>query len=810
MATERIVIEIDVDNKDLDSTLKKLEKFGKVDKKNSESFKQSAESFKKGAKKADESVTQLSKGLGKLKTVIVGAFAVQALVNFGKAAVKTLTEFETALAGLSAITGATGEDLDFLSQKAIQLSLASTKSAKDVVEAFKLIGSAKPELLQNSAALADLTEQAIILSEAAGLDLPVAAEQLGSALNALNLPASEAARVINVLAAASQKGTREIPFLNDALAKFGGIAAQAGVSIEESAAAVEILGKVIPESATVGVNLRNILTILQVEAQKSGREFKGLTGELELLGPEVNNIALLEKKFGRENLLAIQTLIAEKDAVVNLQAAITGTSTALEQQAIRTQTTAAQAEKLSNTWDNFVLSLSDSTGALSTVIGFLNDFLNHIIDLNKSLDQLRSESFSEALAQNIKDDAKEVDDFAEKIKGSFDTIAQARARAAQIILESLEKVRDSEREFTESELKSINERIKALKKITTIEVESIEEVTKAKKLSEKELEKLAKERIKREQSEIKNTLDASKTELRLFREEEKRKQDGFDFDQKLKDKERAAKEKELAQDDKDREDQKKKDDDAKRAAIDGAIQAAIQVGNAIAEITKNQSEKRIQEADALQNAQQDKLDEQLANNLITEEEFEKKSLENKEKFQRIEAEEKTKQAKIDKAAAIVSSIINTAVEVTKQLANVPLAIAIGIAGAAQTAAIASQPIPTFFEGTEWLDRDGNPIGRDTIPVMAHEGERIVPTSVNRKMKGIKNADLPKIVDFYNTYSNPNYEADLAREVSNTFGITATLEDGKKLYKEMKRANRLAEESIYWIKESQKARHTYNG
>lgn len=54
--------------------------------------------------------------------------------------------------------------------------------------------------------------------------------------------------------------------------------------------------------------------------------------------------------------------------------------------------------------------------------------------------------------------------------------------------------------------------------------------------------------------------------------------------------------------------------------------------------------------------------------------------------------------------------------------------------------------PAFYDGTEYLERGNNPKGRDTIPVMAHEGERIVPSYINSKLKGIKNSDLPKLVE----------------------------------------------------------------
>jgi hypothetical protein len=54
--------------------------------------------------------------------------------------------------------------------------------------------------------------------------------------------------------------------------------------------------------------------------------------------------------------------------------------------------------------------------------------------------------------------------------------------------------------------------------------------------------------------------------------------------------------------------------------------------------------------------------------------------------------------------------------------------------------------PAFYDGTDFLERGNNPAGKDTIPIMAHEGERIVPSYINKQLKGIKNSDLPKLIE----------------------------------------------------------------
>lgn len=77
--------------------------------------------------------------------------------------------------------------------------------------------------------------------------------------------------------------------------------------------------------------------------------------------------------------------------------------------------------------------------------------------------------------------------------------------------------------------------------------------------------------------------------------------------------------------------------------------------------------------------------------------------------------------------------------------------------------------PKLYKGTKYLERDGNPSGRDTIPVMANEGEAVIPTETNRKyhpaISAIYDHAIPAedLNNFVNTYHKlkpipqPNYE-----------------------------------------------------
>lgn len=139
-----------------------------------------------------------------------------------------------------------------------------------------------------------------------------------------------------------------------------------------------------------------------------------------------------------------------------------------------------------------------------------------------------------------------------------------------------------------------------------------------------------------------------------------------------------------------------------------------------------------------------------------------------EQYRQQESEIKRQQFEKNKQAAIAQAIINTALAVINAIttgdpytAAIRAALA-GAIGAAQIAVIAAQPTPAFAEGTEYVERGRNPKGRDTIHAMLDEGERVVPTAINKKLGGIPNSELPRLVAMANMM--PQISGDLLAQM----------------------------------------------
>ncbi|KAB7710823.1 phage tail tape measure protein, partial [Plesiomonas shigelloides] len=267
--------------------------------------------------------------------------------------------YTKSLSDLSAITGATGEQLAFLDQQSRQIGQTTTLSASQAAEAFKLMASAKPDLLESNEALAKTTKSAVTLAEAAGMTLPDATKALALSLNQYSAGAEQADRYINVLAAGAKYGSSEIQETTEAIKGGGVAAAQAGVPFEELNAAIQTLAKSEIKGGEAGTALRNILLILDTATDRNLRpSVVGLSGALDNLAKKNLGTAQMVQMFGRENITAASVLLKNKALLKELTGQLTGTTTAYDQASTRT-----------NNLEGDILSLSSAVEALSLSIG---------------------------------------------------------------------------------------------------------------------------------------------------------------------------------------------------------------------------------------------------------------------------------------------------------------------------------------------------------------------------------------------------------------------------------------------------------
>lgn len=292
-------------------------------------------------------------------------------------AVTANMEFEKSLSSLRSLTGVSAQELNYFRTEAIRMGMDSTQSASQMVDAFKLIGSQMPELLKNKTALTQTAEAAVVLAEAAELDVPTAAKALTGALNQMGASSSEAANYINILAAASQQGSADIPYLNKAIENAGGAASSTGVKFNELVAIIEAIAPKITDAASAGTNLRNIFLTLESSANQNLRpSVVGLSTAIDNLSKMNLDAVQLTKMFGKESVTAAIAILQEKDAFDELSQSIKDTNTAYDQAAINNDNLAGSIGKLQSSWTSFINTMAGSNGILKGIVDDLRDAVN--------------------------------------------------------------------------------------------------------------------------------------------------------------------------------------------------------------------------------------------------------------------------------------------------------------------------------------------------------------------------------------------------------------------------------------------------
>lgn len=306
-------------------------------------------------------------------------------------------EMEKSLSSLKSLTGASAEDIAFYKEQAQEMGKTTSISAMQAVDAFKLIGSARPDLLKNKEALAQVTRETVTLAEAAEMDLGEAAQSLAGTMNQFNLGAESSKRIINALAAGSKEGAAEINEVSQSMDKFGSVAAANNVTVEESVALVELLSEKNIKGSEAGTQLRNVLlnvataSALPDEAQKAMEQYgvnleivqnKALPLEQRLreMAKVQGDQNALVKIFGKENVVAGQTVLKNVDHFSKLTAAVTGTNTAYEQAAINNDNLDGDLKKLGSAWEGLTLSMDGGSSIFREVVQAGSGVLNWATD----------------------------------------------------------------------------------------------------------------------------------------------------------------------------------------------------------------------------------------------------------------------------------------------------------------------------------------------------------------------------------------------------------------------------------------------
>ncbi len=245
------------------------------------------------------------------------------------AAAKTSMDFNAQMSRVQAISGATGKQMGAMKNQAIDLGAKTAFSAKQAAEGMENLASAG----MNSTQIMKAMPGVLNLAAVSGGDVAKAAENMSTALNAFGLSAGKSSHVADVFAKAAAKTNAEASDMGEALKYVAPQAHAAGLSLEETSAAIGLLSDNGLKGSTAGTTLAQALMRVQkpsAEAKKameqlgfsaydSGGKMKPLAKQVSELKGKMKGMTDEQKAntlatiYGMEGGRAMNVLLGEQD-----------------------------------------------------------------------------------------------------------------------------------------------------------------------------------------------------------------------------------------------------------------------------------------------------------------------------------------------------------------------------------------------------------------------------------------------------------------------------------------------------------------
>ena len=192
--------------------------------------------------------------------------ASMAVAGLGAAAVKTAADFDAGMSKVAAISGATGDDLDALRDKAREMGAKTKFSASEAASAMEYMAMAgwKTEDMLGG------IEGIMNLAAASGEDLATTSDIVTDALTAFGLTAQDSAHFADILAAASSNANTNVAMMGETFKYCAPIAGALGFSSEDVAEAIGLMANAGIKSTQAGTALRTIMNNLSGEVKITG------------------------------------------------------------------------------------------------------------------------------------------------------------------------------------------------------------------------------------------------------------------------------------------------------------------------------------------------------------------------------------------------------------------------------------------------------------------------------------------------------------------------------------------------------------
>jgi len=231
--------------------------------------------------------------------VVAATVAIATPVAF---ATKTFADFDDAMRAVGAVSQATAAELQSMTDVAKMLGATTSFTAVQVAQLMTELGRAGFRPDQVNA----MTGAVMDLARATGTDATLASGIMAASIRQFSLGAEDATRVADVLTKAANATFNSVESLGEALKYAGPVAAELGLSLEDTVAILGTLGNVGIQGSEAGTSLRRLGVISAATGEKlkdifninnvdATGELKPLVQIMDEIGKAIENLPAAEK-----------------------------------------------------------------------------------------------------------------------------------------------------------------------------------------------------------------------------------------------------------------------------------------------------------------------------------------------------------------------------------------------------------------------------------------------------------------------------------------------------------------------------------
>lgn len=322
-----------------------------------------------------------SKGLKVATVAITGTAA--ALGGVAAAAIKVGSDFESQMSRVKAISGATGEEFEQLKAQAMQLGADTSFSASQAAEGMENLAAAGFTTSEIMSAMPGLLN----LAAASGEDLASSSDIAASTLRGFGLAASDAAHVADVLAANANRTNSSVADTGEAMKYIAPLARAAGLSLEETAAAIGIMANAGIQGSQAGTSLRGALSRLSkptddmaAAMDELGISFYDSNGKMKSLTEQVGMLRQATEGMTDEQKNNYLVTLYGQEALSGMLALINEGEGSLGELTEAYRSCDGEAQKAAETMqDNLSGALEQLSGSAETLgLAFYNSVANNL------------------------------------------------------------------------------------------------------------------------------------------------------------------------------------------------------------------------------------------------------------------------------------------------------------------------------------------------------------------------------------------------------------------------------------------------